>query len=1424
MDVAEHLRSGEFQSIRSAVRDGNPDHARKQLSERGTAQELIRQQYSGRYPFELLQNANDAAKESGLEEGRSAYFLLTDSALIVADNGAGFGERQIRSICSLGDSSKGPGTAIGHKGLGFMSVGEITARPQIISTGAEFQFDGEQVREKVEKILGALPGSQRFPVYAFPFPLSDDDLSDDADEVQRLRGEGYTTVIRLPFAEKVARETVEGHLLQHLFPNLLLFLPSIQTIELHGTSKDFVATIVHERDGVAWNALLEYGGQVEQWLIYRHQFSPARELLEPLGEGWTDVEAIHMSVGVPLDEAGQPKTRTPYPLSVYFPTEVFAGLRASIHAEWVLTLDRKHVADTPEARPLNNVILNEVANFVADTYAIDLVERFEFSRAAVHSLTPGLDTTVSPGAGSGLRELWIGALARSAFIPTAGGTLRSPAGLRMLPAAIPDAVAAHRFVDIDPNTMLRPDLEGVREVRHLIKSLAKDAEFGADEFVSQLRAVEPDELTDYYRFLLACREAMGDVFTRALAKVPCVLTAHGDWLAPGQTPVFLPRSRGETSIPEGISVPIAVLPDEVRELDKFLEALGVKPFQWRTIIENYLMDVLRNPDAAEDLRSQALASLKAYNQQRIGEAIPTVLADVLLPARSADGTQRELRRSGDLYFGSSWTESTDLEALYGPFAQAEFLDVEPPEEDVDQKDDAVGFYEMLGVTGYPRIDEESSNHVAWTHPHMRDPLFSEWWNLPKTQDLAGRCPMGHPASQRLNKSFRLDRLSEILGSRDRGRLTILWRQLALHWDLYKPAMTATFHCVAGVSHAGPRDRTTGSLLEYTLHSRAWVPVKRGDTDELSKPEDAWYEAPDTPRGIRAHLPLISSDLRQLKGGTMLAADLGLTDVARPRIDDLLALLDRLASDADMAGEVSNEVAYAARWVQRRTNDALHRDSKSHPAPETVRVLASESSVKKFVAQPAYAVDRLKRETWEMREPVLVADNQPSRLARYLTLVDLDEVVDTIPDAVIGDYQRGSEPDRWVRERIDARKPHTLALIRAENPGSDERAERALRWLEVVVCEELELHYKRGEIEIPCPDAPCFIDTRVVRVGSVNRRVGTAYLRLQPGSRPQPDWHAFSSQLAEFVGVPTLSDAIAMIFTTTRENRDSMLAQHSVEPVDVAEARRRLELPEELDEEQAEALNRLLPTSPGFDLPVAAATNPATGVTVSAPAAGPGAGGEATPTPPVASEPPKPIVVTPLTPPAVDLSKVEMVDAKPGATVSPVSSKPSTGSYGGGGVSAAPTAAENQRNRDVGKHGERIAYQKEKERLVEAGFDPAQVKWESEHNELAPYDISSVDSGQTIYIEVKSTTSSDPSDPFVISYNELVLAGVYRDRYFIYRVTDTLGVAPKITRFRDPFGLVLDKKGEMHLRNATMSLTVGPDNDGDDETEDTDGID
>src|SRR6478672_10289950 len=124
MDLAVRLREQEIESIRALLGRGLRDKALRSLDERGGAQELVRQQYSGRYPFELLQNANDAARETGT--GGRVRFVLTEKALLVADNGTGFGEEQVKAICSLGRSSKGPGTSIGHKGLGFKSVGEIT--------------------------------------------------------------------------------------------------------------------------------------------------------------------------------------------------------------------------------------------------------------------------------------------------------------------------------------------------------------------------------------------------------------------------------------------------------------------------------------------------------------------------------------------------------------------------------------------------------------------------------------------------------------------------------------------------------------------------------------------------------------------------------------------------------------------------------------------------------------------------------------------------------------------------------------------------------------------------------------------------------------------------------------------------------------------------------------------------------------------------------------------------------------------------------------------------------------------------------------------------------------------------------------------------------------------------------------------------
>ena len=105
-----------------------------------------------------------------------------------------------------------------------------------------------------------------------------------------------------------------------------------------------------------------------------------------------------------------------------------------------------------------------------------------------------------------------------------------------------------------------------------------------------------------------------------------------------------------------------------------------------------------------------------------------------------------------------------------------------------------------------------------------------------------------------------------------------------------------------------------------------------------------------------------------------------------------------------------------------------------------------------------------------------------------------------------------------------------------------------------------------------------------------------------------------------------------------------------------------------------------------------------------------------------------------------------------------------------------------------------------------GRDPALVVWRSRAHEYAPYDIESQDhDGQQIYIEVKSTTSDDPSDPFEISDAELLFAMQKRSSYYIYRVTSAHTATPAIERYRDPIGRLHDNTARLRLSGARLTF-------------------
>ncbi|MGW8645624.1 sacsin N-terminal ATP-binding-like domain-containing protein [Micromonospora chalcea] len=1397
MDLATRLREREFAAVRVQLEADLRENLLKSLDERGGAQELVRQQYSGRYPFELLQNANDAAVDVGAE-GR-ACFLLTDTALIVADDGSGFGDRQVDAICSLGRSSKGPGTAVGHKGLGFKSVGEITDRPQVLSAQASFQFDGERLRRELLGLLGTLPAEQRFPVYAFPFPVAEADLGSDVAQVRRLHAEGFRTIIRLPLREGVDRRTVSAHLVENLRPRLLLFLPGIDRLDLHGTLSDFSATVVRRKDGGAEHVVLDADGTIEEWLIYRSEATPERRVLEPLGEAWTKLMTVRWAVAVPLDEASQPRTGETFPLHVYFPTEEVPGLHVMVHAEWVLGMDRRQLAATPEAEPYNQMLLAHVVELLENHVAVDLVVRSGASATAVGAIVPAARQP-SAGAGAQLRQLWEEALRRTHFLPVVDGSLAKPADVSLLPPRLPSLAQAHALAVLDGSRTLRPDIEEFAATKEFLMSGSVRV-MRADEFLAHLRPPSRDSIDVYYGFLLNWRDQIGQQLVTALRMTPCVLTTSGQLVKPAEQPVFFPRGRSDSSIPTDIPVPIAEVPP-IEGIEGLLRDLGVRPFEWRELIRDFLVKILADPGAAPDERLRAMSGLRAYHQVRRlsgSEELAPVLGRVLVPARSADGKRRELRAGAEVYFGADWTRSNDLETLYGPFGRAEFLDVEVPQ-DSDRRQVDMDFYRMFGVADHPRLDEakpaEAYGYMVghYRHPH-RGPLFDEWMAQPHVREAA-QCPQGHPLSQQLRLSYRMDRHLDLIENRDPHRLFALWRQLAQRWGaIYEPAMEAVFRCVHG-SHSGDRDRTCESLFAYTLHSRPWVPVARGTNTDVVRPGDAWVDATDTPGRIKDRIPRIAETMYEMRGGAALVAALGLTDAGRPKVKDLLALLHSIAAEADELDDTdtNREIELAARYVQRTLDDVLGDEPKPHPAPETVRVLASHNGQSTFVAQPPVADDPLLRDTWEREFPVLNAEARLNRLVRYLSLTKLDNAVAT--SAMPHGHHFHDVLFTAVHSLLDDVKPYLLALVRAENPRAESNARNALKRLELVICDSLVLRYEYAGVTVEREDAVCYIATRPERRNGRTYQIGTAYLELDPAAGA-PHWFAFGRQLAQHLGAPALADAVTMLLTAKADDRQRMMVHRQIQPEDITEAREQLGLTVD-DDAQGNILDSLLsqvdrqPPAPPVNTTVA-------------------------PPPPPIDPPsgPTPVVAQPTGAPSespaaaslatVDYQKVRIIDGQLGQFVPPTAGN--SQSWAGGGTSTAPYIQSEAEKRQIGKRGEEVVFHKERERLREAGKSPDLVVWVSKDDELAPFDIQSVDTDdQVIYIEVKSTKADNPEEPFYLSQAELLEASLHGSRYYIYRVTNAAAEAPTITRVVDPLRKVKEGRGHLLLDRARMTLT------------------
>lgn len=422
--------------------------APSRLQEDVSQEAQVASDYRGRLVYELLQNADDAMAEGGSSD--RVRFVVTHDSLTVANTGRALSEGDVQGLCGLGASSKvrqhGERRAsIGHKGLGFKSVLEVTDSPEVWSPSCSFGLGVERARGPIAALWAETgsPTPTAFPAMRFPEILS----GDRSDEILE-QFPGCGVVFRFPFHERLDEDQRQdlGALLLGLPLTAVLFLKHLDEVEVEVVSGENHATrlwSIHREligeDGLAapvagmresgtYRVRITEDGETSDFLVVHDadvQIGPHRTGL--VGPAWEGVEVTEVSVAIPGPGTDTEISTAARRFHVFLPTEEICGYPFLVNGAFATDLARQHVRVTHEATDYNAHLIRVAAGLFRDLVVPEL------SKHGATTVLAALERTGEGGAASQLlHEVLIDALAQTPILPTPAGAL-----LRLSEAVFP---------------------------------------------------------------------------------------------------------------------------------------------------------------------------------------------------------------------------------------------------------------------------------------------------------------------------------------------------------------------------------------------------------------------------------------------------------------------------------------------------------------------------------------------------------------------------------------------------------------------------------------------------------------------------------------------------------------------------------------------------------------------------------------------------------------------------------------------------------------------------------------------------------------------------------------------------------------------------------------------------------------------------
>ena len=426
--------------------------------------------YRGRIVYELLQNADDAmADNPGTHD--AIFVRLTDTDLWVGNSGRPLDDDDVRGLCGIGASSKGGAVnrkraSIGHKGMGFKSVLEITDAPEIISETYAFRLGRHLATEPVTALMREIgePVPARVPAMRFPATL--DDLPTEWGQAQSA---GVRTLFRFPLRTDLGpdqRSKLADRLID-LPVTAILFLKHLERIDVEVDTEDRTETFCWAitrtvDDGGDWAPVAGlsktglYRVDVDADHADDRSFLVAHDDDLEIGDhrggldeyAWSGVELSEVSVAVRLhDQRPVEVEQAARVLHVFLPTGETCPYPIVINGAFSADLSRQEVRVSPDPDDYNGWLLAEASRVFAHGLVPALLDLGATDPEVLSLLNRG---AAEPGdaaatrTGQVLVDAMRDAFADAALVPTPPGTRLSLAEI-VVPPLADDSAAGSMF-------------------------------------------------------------------------------------------------------------------------------------------------------------------------------------------------------------------------------------------------------------------------------------------------------------------------------------------------------------------------------------------------------------------------------------------------------------------------------------------------------------------------------------------------------------------------------------------------------------------------------------------------------------------------------------------------------------------------------------------------------------------------------------------------------------------------------------------------------------------------------------------------------------------------------------------------------------------------------------------------------------------